>query len=253
MRPFAGVWIDRWDRHRTLVVTQVLSMIQSFALAGLALAGIITVQEIIWLSVAQGVINAFDMPARQAFVVEMIEGRERSEQCDRAEFFHGKCGAADRAVGCGNSDRGRRRRVLLSDRRHQLYRGDYFAAGDADYEACVSQVAPEAMWHELSEGWSYVAHSAPIRSVLLLLALVSLVGMPYTVLMPIFAGEVLHGGPHTLGFLMGATGVGALAGCNISGHPEDSARTGAHHSDIDGDVRCRADWLFIFPQLAGSR
>src|SRR6185436_5972 len=76
LAPFAGVWIDRWDLHRTLVVTQVLSMIQSFALAGLALSGIITVQEIIWLSVAQGLINAFDVPARQAFVVEMIEGRE---------------------------------------------------------------------------------------------------------------------------------------------------------------------------------
>jgi MFS family permease len=64
--------------------------------------------------------------------------------------------------------------------------------------------------HELKEGWNYVLHSVPIRSVLLLLALVSLVGMPYTILMPIFAGSVLHGGPHTLGFLMGAAGVGAL-------------------------------------------
>ena len=74
--PFAGVWVDRWDRHRTLVVTQILSMVQSFALAGLALAKIITMQEIIWLSIAQGLINAFDIPARQSFVVEMIEGRE---------------------------------------------------------------------------------------------------------------------------------------------------------------------------------
>ena len=74
--PFAGVWVDRWDRHRTLVVTQILSMAQSFALAGLALPGIITIREIIWLSVAQGVINAFDMPARQAFVIQMVEDRE---------------------------------------------------------------------------------------------------------------------------------------------------------------------------------
>src|SRR5437588_11781473 len=74
--PFAGVWVDRWDRHRTLVVTQVLSMLQSFALAALALGGIITVNHVIWLSLAQGVINAFDMPARQAFVIEMVENRE---------------------------------------------------------------------------------------------------------------------------------------------------------------------------------
>ena len=72
--------------------------------------------------------------------------------------------------------------------------------------------ASKPVWHELKEGWSYVTHFVPIRSILLLLALVSLVGMQYTVLMPIFAGQVLHGGPHTLGFLMGASGVGALAG-----------------------------------------
>jgi len=72
LAPFAGVWIDRLNTHRVLVVTQVLSMLQSFALAALALAGVITVPEIIWLSVAQGLINAFDMPGRQAFVVEMV-------------------------------------------------------------------------------------------------------------------------------------------------------------------------------------
>src|SRR5581483_881827 len=74
--PIAGVWIDRWDRHRILVVTQILSMLQSFALAGLALAHIITIPEIIALVPLQGVINSFDMPARQAFVPQMIERRE---------------------------------------------------------------------------------------------------------------------------------------------------------------------------------
>jgi MFS family permease len=70
----------------------------------------------------------------------------------------------------------------------------------------------KAVLQELSEGWTYAMQSVPIRSLLLLLAMVSLVGMPYTVLMPIFAAQVLHGGAHTLGFLMGASGVGALAG-----------------------------------------
>ncbi len=74
--PVAGVWVDRWDRHRTLVATQVFSMLQSLALAGLTLAGVITTSQIIWLAVAQGVINAFDMPARQAFVIQMVENRE---------------------------------------------------------------------------------------------------------------------------------------------------------------------------------
>src|SRR5579872_3874004 len=75
LAPIAGVWVDRWNRHRTLVATQVLSMLQSFALAGLALSGIITIREVIWLGLAQGVINAFDMPARQAFVIQMVEDR----------------------------------------------------------------------------------------------------------------------------------------------------------------------------------
>ena len=70
LAPFAGVWVDRLNRHRTLVVTQALSMIQSLALAALALPGIITVKEIIWLSVFQGFINAFDVPVRQAMTVE---------------------------------------------------------------------------------------------------------------------------------------------------------------------------------------
>ena len=74
--PMTGVWLDRWNRHRAIVVTQVLSMIQSFALAFLALSGIITTWEIVILALMQGVINAFDMPARQAFVIEMVERRE---------------------------------------------------------------------------------------------------------------------------------------------------------------------------------
>jgi len=211
LAPFAGVWIDRWDLHRTLVVTQVLSMIQSFALAGLALSGIITVQEIIWLSVAQGLINAFDVPARQAFVVEMIEGRE---DLSNAIALNSSMVNAARLIGPSVAG------ILIAG----VGEGYCFLIDGISYIAVIisllameitrhasSQVAPKAMWHDLHEGWSYVVHSAPIRSVLLLLALVSLVGMPYTVLMPIFAGGVLHGGPHTLGFLMGATGVGALA------------------------------------------
>ena len=75
--PVAGVWVDRWDRHRTLVVTQALAMIQSFALAGLALAGVINIWEILFLSLVQGLINAFDMPSRQAFVVQMVENRDQ--------------------------------------------------------------------------------------------------------------------------------------------------------------------------------
>jgi MFS family permease len=209
LAPFAGVWVDRWDRHRTLLVTQVLSMLQSFILAALALAHIINIPEIIWLSVFQGLINAFDMPARQSFVVEMIEGRE---DLSNAIALNSSMVNAARLLGPSIAG------MVIAG----VGEGYCFLIDGISYIAVIisllamtitrlpSPVRHKDMLHDLREGWSYVSGSVPIRSVLLLLALISLVGMPYTVLMPIFAGTVLHRGPHTLGFLMGASGVGAL-------------------------------------------
>src|SRR6202049_4307318 len=209
--PFAGVWVDRWNRHRTLVVTQILSMLQSFALAGLALAGIITIREVIWLGLAQGLINAFDMPARQAFVIQMVEDR-----ADLGNAIALNSSMVNAARLLGPSIAG----VVIA----AVGEGYCFLIDGFSYLAVIASLlamrmapvqpkgAKKPIWHELKEGWSYVTHFVPIRSILLLLALVSLVGMQYTVLMPILAGQVLHGGPHTLGFLMGASGVGALAG-----------------------------------------
>jgi MFS family permease len=209
--PFAGVWVDRWNRHRTLVVTQILSMAQSFALAGLALAGIITIREVIWLGLAQGVINAFDMPARQAFVIQMVEDR-----ADLGNAIALNSSMVNTARLLGPSIAG----VIIA----MVGEGYCFLIDGFSYLAVIVSLlamripapqqtgAHKAILHELKEGWSYVTHFVPIRSILLLLALVSLVGMQYTVLMPIFAAQVLHGGAHTLGFLMGASGVGALTG-----------------------------------------
>lgn len=209
--PIAGVWVDRWNRHRTLVVTQILSMLQSFALAYLALRQTITVGDILWLSLAQGIINAFDMPARQAFVVEMVENRE---DLGNAIALNSSMVNAARLLGPSIAG------VIIA----AFGEGYCFLIDGFSYLAVIASLvimhiatAPparprKAVLHELKEGWSYATRSLPIRSILLLLAMVSLVGMPYTVLMPIFAGQVLHGGAHTLGFLMGASGVGALAG-----------------------------------------
>jgi len=209
--PFAGVWVDRWDRHRTLVVTQILSMLQSFALAGLALAKIITVPEIIWLGLFQGLINAFDMPARQAFVVQMIENRN---DLGNAIALNSSMVNAARLIGPSIAG------VLIA----AVGEGYCFLIDGISYIAVIvsllmmrilqleTAVRRKAIWLELKEGWQYAMGFSPIRAILLLLALISLVGMPYTVLMPIFAGQVLHGGAHTLGFLMGASGVGALIG-----------------------------------------
>jgi MFS family permease len=209
--PFAGVWVDRWNRHQTLVVTQILSMLQSFALAGLALARIITIREIIWLGLAQGIINAFDMPARQAFVIQMVEDRS-----DLGNAIALNSSMVNLARLLGPSIAG----VIIA----AFGEGYCFLIDGFSYLAVIASLlamsiaavqkrgAEKPVWQELKEGWNHVTQFVPIRSILLLLALISLVGMQYTVLMPIFAGQVLHGGPHTLGFLMGASGVGALCG-----------------------------------------
>jgi MFS family permease len=209
LAPFAGVWVDRWDRHRVLVVTQVLAMIQSFALAGLALAHHITITDVLLLSVFQGLINAFDMPARQAFVVEMVEDRR-----DLANAIALNSSMVNMARLIGPSIAG----VVIA----AVGEGYCFLIDGISYVAVIASLllmhvasahpahAAKNTLAELREGWEYVSGFAPIRSILLLLGLVSLMGMPYTVLMPIFAAKILHGGPHTLGFLMGAAGVGAL-------------------------------------------
>lgn len=214
LAPFAGVWVDRWNRHRTLVVTQVLSMLQSFALAWLALRGTITVADILWLSLAQGMINAFDMPARQSFVVEMIEDR-----ADLGNAIALNSSMVHVARLLGPSIAG----VVIA----AVGEGYCFLADGVSYIAVIVSLLAMRLRHtpprkqpasaiqQLREGWSYVLGHVPIRCILLLLAVVSLVAMPYTTLMPIFAGGVLQGGPHTLGFLMGASGGGALVAATL--------------------------------------
>jgi MFS family permease len=207
--PFAGVWVDRWNRHRVLVVTQILSMAQSFGLAVLALTHRITVTDVILLSLMQGTINAFDMPARQAFVIQMVEKRE---DLSNAIALNSSMVNASRLIG-----------PAIAGAIIAIWGEGYcFLIDGFSYLAVIASLlamknfAAQRMptrrrvLQELSDGWHYVSGSVAIRSILLLLALVSLVGMPYTVLMPLFAARVLHGGPHTLGFLMGASGVGAL-------------------------------------------
>jgi MFS family permease len=209
--PFSGVWVDRLNRHRVLVVTQILSMLESFALAVLALMHIITVPEIIWLNLFQGAVNAFDMPARQAFVIEMVE---KPEDLGNAIALNSSLVNAARLIGPSVAG------LIIA----AVGEGYCFLIDGISYMAVIaSLLAMVIVWRqserkhesvlaELREGWDYVRGFRPIWSILLLLALISLVGMPYTALMPIFAGNILHGGAHTLGFLMAAIGVGALIG-----------------------------------------
>jgi MFS family permease len=211
LAPVAGVFVDRWDRHRVLVVTQVLSMLQSLALAVLALAGIITVPMVLGLQVCQGVINAFDTPARQAFVVSMIEDRA---DLPNAIALNSSMVNASRILGPSIGG------VLIA----AVGEGWCFLLDAISYLAVIASLiamrvpgrvvrtSETRVAEELRAGFEYVTRFAPIGTALLLLALVSTMGMPYTVLMPAIAAKVLHGGPHTLGLLMAAAGTGALGG-----------------------------------------
>jgi len=211
LAPFAGVLIDRWNRHRVLVVTQVCSLVQSALLAWFALRGTIDVPHVIVLNVMQGLINAFDTPARQVFVVEMIEDR-----ADLANAIALNSSMVNAAGLIGPSVAG----VLIA----AVGEGWCFAIDAASYLAVLAsllamRVTPRPrpavqreLLDDLNEGARYVAGHAAIRSLLLLLAIVSLMGMPYLVLMPMIATDVFGGGADTNGFLMSASGVGALAG-----------------------------------------
>ncbi len=212
LAPFAGVLVDRWERHRTLIGTQILSMLQSSLLATLALTGAIDVWHLIALSIFQGLINAFDMPARQAFVVDMVENREDLSNAIalNSSMFSGArlvgpaiAGLAIAAVGAGFC-------FLIDAVSYIAVIAGLLAMKIERKKLVVSST--NDIWQRFAEGLRYAFGFAPIRALLLLMALVSLMGMPYIVLVPIFATQILHGGAQTLGFLMAASGFGALVG-----------------------------------------
>jgi MFS family permease len=210
--PFAGIFVDRWDRHRLLVITQTAAMLQSFALAALTLGGHITIGLVLLLNIAQGIVNAFDMPGRQSFLIALIENRE-----DLANAIALNSSMVNAARLVGPSIAG----LVIA----ATSEGWCFLIDGISYVAVIAALlrmrivrnavtAPRrgGALQQFKEGFSYAFGFRPIRSIILLLALVSLVGVPYSVLMPIFAATVFHGGPHMLGLLMTSSGCGALVG-----------------------------------------
>ncbi|MFP5226591.1 MAG: MFS transporter [Acidobacteriota bacterium] len=209
LAPFAGVIVDRHDRRQVLVWTQTLAMVQSLLLAWLTLTHRINITEILILSAFQGLINAFDMPGRQSFMVQMVEDRN-----DLSNAIAINSSMVNVARLLGPSLAGLV--IAVSSE------GWCFLIDGISYIAVIVSLlmmrvhvaaarrAAASMFEQMREGWSYVSTFVPVRTILILFALLSLMGMPYMVLMPIFAARVLHGGPHTLGFLMGAAGAGAL-------------------------------------------
>lgn len=209
--PLAGVLSDRWNRHRVIVITQALSMLQAFALAYLAWYEAVHVWNLVILSLYLGVVFAFDMTSRQAFLVQLVEQR-----ADLPNAIALNSSMVNGARLIGPSIAG----LLLKAAGESIC----FLLNGISFLAVIvallfMRVPPQKrpaqhppLLEGLREGAAYAFGFPPIRAILMLLALVSFVGLPYTVLMPVFAKEVLGGGPDTLGYLMGASGVGALAG-----------------------------------------
>lgn len=213
LSPVGGVLADRYDRRRVMVATQVASMLLAFVLAALTLSGQVRVWHVPVLAAILGAVNAFDIPARQSFVVEMVGKDDLVNAIAlNSSMFNG-------ARILGPSLAG----ILVAS----IGEGWCFFANAVSYLAVIVGLmmmrleapAPRrpmasARAH-IAAGFAFVWQARPIRALLLLMGLVSLVGMPYSVLMPIFADQILHGGPRALGLLMGAAGLGALAGALV--------------------------------------
>jgi MFS family permease len=207
--PIAGVWVERLNRRKLLVWTQALAAVQSLALASLTLAHVINLWEIIALSAFQGLINAFDMPGRQSFLVRMVEDRK---DLGNAIAINSSMANGARLVGPAIAG------IVIG----AMGEGWCFLIDGVSYFAVIASLvlmrikpleirrSASSMVEQMREGWDYVRRFRPIRTILLLFALISLMGWPYAVLLPIFAGQVLHGSAYTLGWLTGASGVGAL-------------------------------------------
>jgi MFS family permease len=210
LAPIGGMAADRWNRHRIIVGTQVTSMILACILAILTLLHIVTVWEIVVLAALLGAVNAFDIPARQSFLIDMV-GRDdlMNAIALNSSMFNGA-----RVIGPAIAG------LLVA----WIGEGWCFFANAVSYIAVIiglllmklgpmRTVSKQATPIEhIAEGFRFVHRTAPIMAIMLLIGLVSLVAVPYSVLMPIFADRVLHGGARALGILMGASGVGALLG-----------------------------------------
>lgn len=207
--PFAGVLADRWARRRIILCTQTLSLVQASTLAFLVMSDQIRVWQLIGLSLLLGLVNAFDWPVRQAYVVELVE---RKEDLGNAIALNSTMLNGARLIGPSIAG------LLVAT----VGEGGCFVVNAASFLAVIMAVAAmrtaparqtgeqRALLAELREGFAYAFGFPPIRSILALLGLVGLMGMPYGILLPIFAKDLLHGGAETYGFLMSAVGAGSL-------------------------------------------
>ncbi|MDR3632305.1 MAG: MFS transporter [Isosphaeraceae bacterium] len=210
LAPLGGSLADVRNRHRIIVATQTAAMTLAFLLAALTLSGTVRIWHVFTLAALLGLVNAFDIPARQSFLVDMVGKADLLNAIAlNSSMVNGARIAGPAVAG-----------VLVGT----AGEGWCFFVNGLSYMAVIAgllamRVEPRpklarqgSTLAHMIEGFRYAAGTAPIRALLVLLGLVSLMGMPYATLMPIFADRILHGGPRGMGLLMGATGIGALGG-----------------------------------------
>ena len=211
LAPVAGVMADRWNRYRIIIATQTLSMLQAALLAILFFTGHINISNIIILAIFLGLINAFDMPTRQSFVISLVENKE---DLSNAIALNSMMFNSARLIGPAVAG------LIIAASNE----GVCFAINAVSFLFVIAsllmmKISPEKanpnrkrVLLEFREGLAHVLGFTPLKYLMLLLALVSLTGMSYAVLMPVFADKMLHGGPGTFGLLMSFAGIGAMTG-----------------------------------------
>ena len=223
--PLAGVLADRWDRRRALIVAQTLAMAQALAMAAVTLTGTVEVWHIIALSFFTGLVRGFEVPTRQSFIIQMLDDRSDLPNAIALNSFMVN---AARLVGP----------LMAGGIIALVGEGTCFLVNGVSYGAVIAalvamRIAPRprlrptgGVMAGLVEGFAYARRTPVIRAAIIVLAVTSLVGVPYTTLMPVFARDILTGGPHTLGYLRGATGGGARVGAALLAARKERMRLG---------------------------
>jgi MFS family permease len=211
LSPLAGVVTDRQNKYKVLLVTQIASLVQASVLAFLALTGTIELWHIVVLSVIMGCVNAFDVPTRHSLVIDMVENKDDLGNAIALNslMFNGARLLGPSVAGLLLAVTSEGVCFLINAISYLFVIGSILMMR---IEVRKSPVNNKQIFRELREGLNYAFGFAPIRHLLLLLTVVSLTGMSYQVLMPVYAKDILHGGSSTYGFMMGAAGLGALAG-----------------------------------------
>jgi MFS family permease len=209
LAPLAGAIADRANKHRVLFIVQALMMVQALVLALLVLSGTVQIWHVVVLSAFLGCLSGFDIPVRQSLLVDLVSGKEDLSNAIalNSSMFNGARLIGPAIAGFAIALVGEGMVILVNG---ISYVAVLIALALMDIKPQARPTSKEPVLQQIREGFRYAFDFTPIRSVLTLVALVSLVGVPFSVLMPILAKEVLHGDAKTLGILVSCTGAGAL-------------------------------------------